>query len=343
MVKYNDVRAVNTSYFTSASTPSDLTAVFVGATAGIGYGALRALLKHTAAHTPPLAPTIYILGRTAAKLSPLFTELQTLNTAATLIPIESGDLSSISNAQKAATKILETSAKLDLLIMSPGYITMARDDNGEGVDRVTALRHYSRAQILVTLAPLLRKAVHPRVVTVQAGGKEGAIPADDLLFKSGYSVAKAAAAGPAYITLFLEEFAQQPENEKISLIHAYPGIVAGTGLRLDGLPFWLGWVASVASFLLNVIGYSLDESGERILYSATSPLFLSAAEAREGGDAAKGSTGEVGTGVYLVDGDDSVIAGTAVLTGHRAKELGERVYTHTLKVLSDIEATGHTE
>jgi NAD(P)-dependent dehydrogenase (short-subunit alcohol dehydrogenase family) len=342
MVKYRDIHSANTSYFSSDSLPSNLTAVFVGATSGIGNGTLRALLKHTAATTPPTSPTVYLLGRSQSTLSPQVTELQKLNPAANLIAVEAGDLSVVSNAKKAADKIIETANKVDLLIMSPGYISMKRVDNGEGVDRCTALRHYSRTQILLTLAPLLRKAEKPRVVTVLAGGKEGAVDPADWLFKTGYGPAKVADATGSYVSLTLEEFAKQPGNDKISLIHLFPGLVSGTGIHLDGAPFWLKWLGPVATLFLKLVGYSTDESGERVLYAATSSHFPSAAEGAQDG-AEKGSNGSVGSGVYLIDADNSAIAGNATLTGHRAKEIGEKIYSHTVKVLSDIETAGHTE
>lgn len=339
MVKYAQILSSNDSHFSSLSSNQSLTAVFAGATSGIGLGTLRALLKHTA--TSSTMPTIYIVGRTGSQLSKLTADLQPLNPSANLVPIEAGDLSQVSNARKAAGKVKETADKVDLLIMSPGYVALKRDDNGEGVDRCTALRYYSRTQILVTLAPLLRRAPSPRVVTVLAGGKEGPLDPEDWLFKNGYSVPKVADATGSYVSLSLEEFAKQPGNEKISLIHLFPGLVGGTGLFLDGAPFWLKWFAPLGSLVLYLFGYSIEEVGERVLYAAMRPDLPSRAKGGEG--PAKGSNGEVGSGVYLVDSDSSVIPGNKVLTGHRAKETGEKVWSHTVKVLEDIERNGRTE
>lgn len=343
MVKYRDILSANASYFSSTSTPSNLTAVFAGATSGIGQGALRALLKHTAAQTPPSSPTIYILGRTEAKLSPLLAELQPLNPSATLVPIESGDLSLVTNAQKAAEKVLGAASKVDLLVLSTGYISLKRDDNGEGIDRVTALRHYSRTRILATLAPLLRKADAPHVVTVLGAGKEGPVATDDWLFTKHYSVGTVAGATGSYVSLTLEELAKQPGNDKIALVHLFPGFVSGTGIYLDGAPFWLKWLAPIAALFMKLVGYSVEESGERVLYAATSPRFPSAAEGRHGDGVEKGSNGSIGSGVYLVDADSSAIPGNATLTRLRAKEIGEQVYAHTVKVFSDIETNGRAE
>ncbi|KAK4919209.1 hypothetical protein LTR66_016816, partial [Elasticomyces elasticus] len=70
MVSYKTILASNQSL---KSTRPNLTAAFLGATNGIGLGALRALTAHT------VSPTIYVVGRSLARLEHLFTDLRTLN------------------------------------------------------------------------------------------------------------------------------------------------------------------------------------------------------------------------------------------------------------------------
>ena len=131
------ILASNTSLPTTHPSP---TAVFVGATGGIGLGALQALTKHTT------SPTIYIVGRSQSKLSTLISELKKLNPNGTFHAIVANDLTKIADALAAAREIARQVEAVDLLIMTPGYVTFAgRDEHeSEGVDKLTAVRYYSR-------------------------------------------------------------------------------------------------------------------------------------------------------------------------------------------------------
>ncbi|OCL04846.1 hypothetical protein AOQ84DRAFT_367135, partial [Glonium stellatum] len=175
MVKYAEILKHNTSL-----TSSSPTAVFVGATNGIGLGALRAFTKHTQ------SPTIYIVGRNAAALDRLLASLTTLNPSAKLIPIPAPDLTLVATATRAAHAIAATNpAHIDLLVLSPGYLSLRRDESPEGLDRVQAIRFYARMAFVTGLLPLLRAAPAPRVVSVLAGGKEGRLDGADLLLERG--------------------------------------------------------------------------------------------------------------------------------------------------------------
>ncbi|KAF2471169.1 uncharacterized protein BDR25DRAFT_303289 [Lindgomyces ingoldianus] len=214
---------------------------------------------------------------------------------------------------------------------------MYYEPSHEGLDRVQAIRYYSRMQILLTVAPLLQKSSSPRVVTVLGAGKEGQLWADDLYLKDHYSLPNAAGASASMMTLFLEEFQKQPGNAKISFVHLYPGLVGGTGLTIKGLPGWaqvlVDWIATP---LMRWFGYSVEEAGERVLYAATSPMFP--AKDRQGREEAeRGSDGGKGSGVYLAQGDSTVVPGNKVLSGLREDEMGTKVWDHTNKIFSSVQ------
>ncbi len=96
MVSYSEVLANNTSL---PSPSQDLAAVFVGATQGIGLGAVRALAKHAT------NPTIFLLGRSDVRLTEIASGLREINTNAAVHTIETGDLALLANVNKALEKL----------------------------------------------------------------------------------------------------------------------------------------------------------------------------------------------------------------------------------------------
>lgn len=56
-------------------------------------------------------------------------------------------------------KIAAKEQKLNLLFMTPGYLTLkGRDETAEGLDRKFVLHYYARMRFLVNLLPLLTTA-----------------------------------------------------------------------------------------------------------------------------------------------------------------------------------------
>jgi hypothetical protein len=97
--------------------PQDVpkTAVFVGATDGIGKATLQALVSKG-------FPTkIYIVGRNKASHRVLLEDLARYNPRATLIFFE-GQLSLVADAQRIASQIATQEDRVDLLFLSSGYL-----------------------------------------------------------------------------------------------------------------------------------------------------------------------------------------------------------------------------
>jgi NAD(P)-dependent dehydrogenase (short-subunit alcohol dehydrogenase family) len=332
MVSYADVLNNNESL---KSAGSGVTAVFVGATQGIGLGALRALTKHTD------SPTIFIVGRSEATLADIIAELQTLNPTATLIPVVADDLTLVANVNKACDAITSHASapsKIDILCLSPGYLSFsARNASPEGLDKITSIRYYARMRFVVKLLPLLRAAPSPRVVSVLAGGKEGPLWADDFLLERHYSVGNAAGASASMTTLFMEELAAQPPNANVVFVHLFPGLVRDTNLFATEhfgpvLKFVIAWIVMP---LIRPFCYTSAEVGERVVFAATSGRFRKLADGGVGGAGSLvsvGSNGQVGSGVYLVQADSSTVAAPNVLKEMREQGVGARLYEHTMDV-----------
>jgi hypothetical protein len=332
-VSFTEILANNTSL--SPANFTDLITVFVGATAGIGLGTLQALTKRTK------RPTIYIVGRSPSHLDGLISVLKTLNENATFIPIHAADLTKVADARLAAASIASKATHVDLLIMSPGYVSFAgRDEHAsEGIDKLNAVRYYSRMAFVMGLASALQAAPAARVISVLAGGREGQVWHEDMLLreKGHYGVYLAGGVAASMTSLFFEELAGRRGWEKVVFAHIDPGVV-GTGLKISGLgavgKFLVEWVARPIIYL---VGYTQVEAGERVLFVGTSGRFTRVA-GDTGADALPetGSDGTVANGVYLVQGDTGAVSPSMEMVQLRQDGMAKVIYDHTLEVLDKV-------
>jgi len=105
---------------------SSLTAVFVGATSGIGEGTLRAFAKHIP------NPTVYIVGRSQATAAQLLSDLKEINPKGIFTFIE-GDVSLLRGCDHVCEEIKKKTNTINLLFQSQGYVSYA------GREGITAL------------------------------------------------------------------------------------------------------------------------------------------------------------------------------------------------------------
>lgn len=113
MVTIKAVRAANNSL-----SKQSLTAVFVGATSGIGLAAIEALLKSTT------SPKIFVVGRSQSKFAPTLAKLQHLNTSAKLIFIEA-QVSLLKDVDHVCATIKAQQPAIDLLCKSNSRIIVS--------------------------------------------------------------------------------------------------------------------------------------------------------------------------------------------------------------------------
>jgi NAD(P)-dependent dehydrogenase (short-subunit alcohol dehydrogenase family) len=114
MVSLKVVRASNASI--KESMGKGLVAVFIGATSGIGLSTLKQFALHAD------KPKVYIIGRSKASASLLLEDLKMLNPEATSIFIKS-EVSLMRNVDAVCEEIKTKEKKLDILFMSPGYLS----------------------------------------------------------------------------------------------------------------------------------------------------------------------------------------------------------------------------
>ncbi|RFU26899.1 hypothetical protein B7463_g9453, partial [Scytalidium lignicola] len=278
MVSLKDIRSSNAIF--KSTSPSGLTAVFVGATSGIGQATVKQLAKTAN------APNVYIVGRSETAAAEQLDELRSLNPKGTFNFIEA-QVSLMKEVDRVCDEIKSKEKKIDILFVSPGYITMgAKEETQEGIDTLHALRYYARLRFIYNLLPLLNASPSARVISILAAGKEKPLDTTDLEVRHNYDAIKAAGVATTQMTLALEELAR--ENPSIAFIHKFPGLV-NTGviarfLTNSAAGIWFLPAMFAKWVLLPVVNLFIttpDEAGERGLFIATSSRYPPA-EPKEG-------------------------------------------------------------
>lgn len=121
MVAINLVRSSNESLSDLPPHLSSPTAVFTGATQGIGLATLRQLALHT------VTPTCYIVGRSEARAKEIIDDLKEVNGKGTYIFVK-GEVALLESVDDVCEKIkgmVEDGGKngIDMLFMSQGYLS----------------------------------------------------------------------------------------------------------------------------------------------------------------------------------------------------------------------------
>lgn len=260
MVSIKEVRSSNDALSNSNKT---LTAVFVGATSGIGLATLKAFAKHIP------SPKTIIIGRNRSRFEQELQTLKAINPNGEYTFLEA-DISLIRNIDAVCDEIKKHVSSIDLLYTSQGYISFnGRENNADGLDNSISLRYYGRVRFTVNLVPLMSR--HGRAISILAGGQEGKIDENDLDLAKNYSVTTSAAQFSTMMSLSYDYLAQH--NPEKSFIHVFPGLVS-TGLLGRSATGVLGFFFRyVVEPLLSLLVTSAEESGERMLYYGTNKLF----------------------------------------------------------------------
>lgn len=320
MVDLTTIRAAN------ANLPSHLTAVFVGGTSGIGLYTLLALARHSS------NPNIYIIGRSQTAANSIFADLKTINKTGTYTFIPS-DVSLMKNVDTVCAQIKEKEKFINILCLSQGTLSTGQETI-EDMHATASLILHSRMRFTLNLLPLLEAApTLRRVVSIFAATKEGPITATELQMRTLKNPLAARGQAASAVTLLME--VAQRRAPSVSFVHTYPGFVSSNIGRDLGIGMRV-----LAKAVETVIGPWLyvpkEESGERNLWLCTSGRFC--AEEEKGEDAAVGSDGSVGSGVYIVDemGESGGEAVQAVLRDLREKKKDDWVWEEVKRDLTRI-------
>lgn len=334
-----------------ATLPADFTAVFIGATSGIGRSALEQLVtasRHQQLH-------IYVVARDATAAAQQIAGLRQINPSAVIELIEK-DVSLVKSVDEVAEIVKKRESKVDLLFLSMGFIpfagrkgnttikpshktsfTNAASDTTEGLEPSMTTRYYSRIRAIQLLLPLLNASPNPHVTNILAGGQEAPLIEDDLdLARPGnFSFIQASKHSATMLTLMLEKFAS--ENPVVSFVHAFPGPVATPTLTRGSsgiVAILMRWI--ISPFVNTFIAESVINSGAKALFYATNARYtVSSREALaaampEGVGKARQSKG----GVFLVHQNGEPAGDERLLDDLR--KASEAVWEHTTDVFERV-------
>ena len=298
MVAIDEVRSANAAL---KNTHESLTAVFAGATSGIGLATLKSFAKRVP------KPRAIVIGRSRQRFDPEIQNLKRINSNGEYTFIEA-DISLIKNIDAVCEQIKNQVSGIDLLFVSQGYVSFAgRENNADGLDNSISLRYYGRVRFTQNLLPIM--SPHGRAISILAGGQEGKIFEDDLDLERNYSIPNSMGHFAAMHTLAFDKLAAQ--NPEKGFLHVFPGLVS-TGLLGRSATGVLGMLFRyVVEPVLALFATKPEEMGERVLYYGTSEQY------------AKGS--------WALDWDGTA-KNEKVLVEYRERGMAEKVEEHNLKI-----------
>lgn len=248
----------------------------------------------------------------------------------------------LKNVDQVCDEIKRKEKKLNLLFLTPGFMSLkGRDESEEGLDRKLATNYYSRIRFAQNLLPLLRAASSTsspspefaRVVSVLSAGEEGKLNLDDLDLKHTFTLRNCVTHSVVMTDFAFEELAKQEPN--VSFVHIFPGIVKTGFFRSGGTLVNAG--GKVLYALLSPWMVDIKESGERHLHAATSAAYPSREGPKGVGEGevevASGSDEVVGSGAYLLTWNGNTTGKKELLKEYREKGFGQIIWKHTVETM----------
>ncbi|KAJ9161574.1 NAD(P)-binding protein [Coniochaeta hoffmannii] len=305
MVSLKDVQASNSQI--KSTFPSELVAVFVGSTSGIGAYALKEFAHRTA------KPRIYFVGRSEEAADKLLVELKSLNPGGEYIFLKC-DASLLRSVDELCLEIKARESAINVLFMSQGTLKFSGSTT-EGLRYVTAVTYYGRIRFITNLLPILRAGAATaglgRVVSVFAGSHEGPVLPDDW---AGVNLPLSKARGHMASMLTLAHLKLRELAPEVSFVQNHPGAVKTGLVRGDE-----GFAIQLANGMYPALtkGGVGNGGGVKVV---------------EGVKVAVGVDGERGSGVYSVswDGQGGVSETEKYVREHTEAGLVEKLWEHTV-------------
>ncbi|KAK5997602.1 Oxidoreductase lepF [Cladobotryum mycophilum] len=290
----------------------ELVCVLAGATSGIGASTLETLVS--------LMPKsrFYVIGRSAARFTSQQTLLEYTTASCNVVFIEA-EFSLLSHVDNVCEQIVARESRVDYLCMSPGMIPLnGAEYTKEGLETCFAISYYSRMRLLFNLLPLLRRSTSPRVLNILNAGKEKALADDDLGLERNWSALTVINHATTMTSLAFEHLA--PKEEKMTLIHVYPGWVRTdnfshlTAPEDSGLLWrsFLWFIRNLAGTLALLFGVSAKECGQRQAFHLISDRF--------------------GPGAWRLDHVSEEAPETSALKNYNAHSWPGRIWNYTISI-----------
>ncbi|KAG9230434.1 hypothetical protein BJ875DRAFT_385178 [Amylocarpus encephaloides] len=329
---------------------SPLTAVFTGATAGIGSFSLLALAKAHGTSGHPLR--VYLVGRNSKTATAIVDECKKVCPSGDFRFVRCGDLALLRDVDGACREVveLERGGRVDLLCMSHSSFSFTGSDDEktettEGLDSFLSLLYYSRVRFTTQLLPLLQKSTFPRsatVISVFGPNRRTEFFPDDLSLRDPghYSFMNAGSVAATLKTFVFEELAKKSAGQ-VRFCPYFPGLVTETeGFKDEDLPLWFKvlWpvVRPVAKLL---VGVGKLECGERVMFHLSGRFPARGLDRVDPElEVAVGSDGLVGGGAYRCDWNGELVSTTKEFETLREEGWAEKSLDHTMRVFEIIES-----
>ena len=197
------------------------TAIVTGANSGMGMATVRALSDRGA--------RVIMLCRSEKRGREA---LERLNSEKPrdldLILCDLGDYDSV---RSFVSKVRESYSRIDILVNNAGFISLDRQETGEGLERQFGINHIGHFLLTMSLLDLMGEG--GRIVNVASGAhKTGKIHFDDINLTKGFNVIKAYSQSKLANVLFTRELARRVKDRGIMVNCCHPGAVA-TNIGID--------------------------------------------------------------------------------------------------------------
>ncbi|KAJ2964764.1 hypothetical protein NQZ79_g233 [Umbelopsis isabellina] len=258
MVKLAKASSFNSDYYRDRQ----INAVIVGGTAGIGKGIALKIAAYSR------DPVITVCGRNENTGRETINELQKINDKGTY-NFERCDMTLLKEAHDLARRITTKYDKINLLVISSGYITFdAYTETEDGIDGRFAMYCACRYALTYYLVPLLQAAAKrgetAAALSVMSAGQGKKFIVDDIALKENFNFTIALGHCSVLNDVMAEAFSKHfPE---VSFHHSYPGLVNTKLMR--NLP----WYIRYPSNLWAAFGMSVENCGDYSLYGIASHL-----------------------------------------------------------------------
>ncbi len=230
--------------------------VITGANAGLGYETAKALAMRGA--------NVMMVCRNEAKGKRALIEIAQA-TGNNNIFLQTADLSSLQDIKKAAEKIREKFAIIDVLVNNAGTWISNLTFTEDKIEKMFAVNHLAYFYMSHLLYPAIAQAEDGRVVSVASDSHfQGKMHFDDLFLTQKYHGLRAYAQSKLANILFTYELHRQKPHDHVSTYAVQPGLV-----KTDIGVKHTNWLHALAWKVRRSGGVTPDVGAKTQIYLAT--------------------------------------------------------------------------
>ncbi len=197
------------------------TAIVTGANSGMGMATVRALSD--------MGAKVIMLCRSEKRGTEALEKL--LSEKYRDLELILCDLGKFDSIRAFANTVRRGYDHIDILVNNAGFISLDRQETGEGLERQFGINHIGHFLLTMSLLDLMGEG--GRIVNIASGAhKTGKIHFDDINLTKGFNVIKAYSQSKLANVLFTRELARRVKDRGITVNCCHPGAVA-TNIGID--------------------------------------------------------------------------------------------------------------